>query len=125
VSSIAHNSMVIRTIESLSTDSDGVPAEIQQRLPSLAKLKPFLKLPFTGTNETEEQFVIRFVEMNISELQCRLAIAQILKDIDAAREPIPTYVTSAIAAVLRRLHYWKYENREDLSHLLQSLVVTE
>jgi hypothetical protein len=123
VSSIAQKSMVTRAIESLSTDAD-VPDEIEQRLPSLAKLKPFFA--FIGTGLTEEEFVSRFMAACRSDLECRLAIAQILKDIDFAHEPIPKYVMNAMTAVLLREPYFRrYGIREDLMPLLQSLVLTE
>lgn len=115
-------------VESASTDAYGIPTEIQRRLPSLAKMQPFWKFSFTRMNDPEERIIENFMRMNeddTGDLQCRLAIAQILKDIDFPHEPIPQYAKNVITGVLRDPYYWRNGKRKDLIHLLQSLDITE
>jgi hypothetical protein len=52
---------------------------------------------------SEEDFIQSAITSNLmkgDELECRLAIAQILKDVNFPHEPVPAYVVNAIRAIL-------------------------
>lgn len=128
-SSSTTNSIVTRAVESASTNAYELPTEIHQRLPSLTKLQPFRKYLLARMNDPEQRIIQDFLRPDVDEdtgdLLCRLAIAQILKDIDFPREPIPQYVKNAVIEVLRDSYYWRNDKRKDLIPLLRSLDVTE
>ena len=65
-------------------------------------------------DEPEERIIEKLFDIpdkdDAGDLQCRLAIAQIVKDTDLPREPIPQYVKNAITEGLRESYYWRSGN---------------
>jgi hypothetical protein len=119
----------VSPVESPSADHYGIPTDIRQRLPSLTKMQQFRRYPYTRIDEPKERIIENFFDIrdedDADDLQCRLAIAQIVKDTDLPREPIPQYVKDAITEVLRKPYHWRSGKSKNLIHLLQSLDLTE
>jgi len=108
--------------------SEEIPAEIQRRLPSLTKIRPLIDAWDANVSINAGNPAQRFVKQALAldligsdELSCRLAVAQILKDVDFPREPMPSYVLRAAGEVLQE----RYRQRtEDIVDLLLSLSST-
>lgn len=91
-----------------------VPADVQRQLPSLAKLHAldeciseklsnrYMMLD-KGSNREYIEATFLVQEPLIDEALCRLAVAQILKDVNYPRSPLPGYVKAAATSVMHKM----------------------
>lgn len=88
---------------------DDVPADIRTQLPSLSKLhaldkriseKIYMRLA-KDPNQEYMQATFSLQDTLIDEALCRLVIAQILKDVNYPRNPLPKYVKAAADSVMQ------------------------
>lgn len=86
------------------SDLDQSPLRIVRELPSLARLVPHL--PGVGmdvwASETSQKFVEAALKPNKAtrDMECRLAIAQILKDVHYQHQLFPRYVSEAFNQIM-------------------------
>ena len=87
--------LIEKAVESVSTDDYGIPMNIRQRLPSLAKMQYLSRYPFTRINGPEERVIEQFMDISTREddgyLRCRrpTAVARLLKDVDFPSRAYP------------------------------------
>jgi hypothetical protein len=124
------SALITRKILRSATDSDDVPQEIRRQLPSLTQMGRHVSLSaFWPDGNLNQVFVERLLSSEDFEddiqdlridLRIRLGVAQILKDVDYPRMPLPPYVRGALNTIMVR---FLRSIKDDTADLLLSVGV--